>query len=423
MAPCNSPSVSRKSSHPWSRGLRAVLVPVLFLLVAVGHAQNRRELEKRRDALDKQIRTTNSLIGKAQQEQKATQHQLQLIQAQIGQRQELINTMTRELQRLDRDIQENQGSIQGLELDLEKLKAEYARMLQFAYTNRSSYDRLSYIFAASSFTQAFRRSRYLDQLAEQRRQQADLIIATRDDLGARANELQEQRSAKVRLMEAQMGERRKLAKDQASSKTTLTSLQQQEGRLKETLRKQEQQRAEVAAAIRKAIEEELRKKTPKASPGTKTNAGLAMTPEAKELSAEFEKNKGKLPWPVEKGVITGRFGPQPHPVLRDVQIDLAGVDISTEPGSRVRAIFRGEVSSVIVIPGGGKAVMVNHGGYWTVYTNLLEVSVSKGQKVDTKQVVGTVITENGESVAHIEIWKIAADGSLSKVDPAQWMSR
>ncbi len=426
---CRSTSGSPRNSRRWSDrpALRVPLLFVLALLCSTAlHAQNRKELEKKRDALDKQIKATSSLIGQAQKEQKATQQQLQLLEAQIGQRQELINTMNRELFKVDQEIQDTQEIIRALEADLDRLKEEYGRMLQYAYMNRSAFDRLSYIFAAESFTQAFRRSRYLEQLATQRRQQAELINDTKASMAEKATDLKARRDDKARLVGAEVDERRKLAKDQTDRRSTLTTLKQEEGRLRETLRKQEKQRTELAAAIRKAIEAEVRKSvTPKpATGGSKgTRVELALTPEAKELNADFEKNKGKLPWPVEKGVITGRFGRQPHPVLPGIEIDLAGIDISTEKGSTVRAVFRGEVSSIIVIPGGGKAVMISHGAYRTVYSNLQEASVTKGQKVDTKQVVGTLLTENGESTAHIEIWKISSDGQLSKVDPAQWIFR
>jgi murein DD-endopeptidase MepM/ murein hydrolase activator NlpD len=164
------------------------------------------------------------------------------------------------------------------------------------------------------------------------------------------------------------------------------------------------------------------KGTSKGTSGSTAKLEVTLTPEAKELNADFEKNKGKLPWPVEKGVITSRYGKQPHPVLPGIVIENNGIDITTEKGAGVRAVFRGEVSSVIVIPGAGKAVIVSHGAYRTVYSNLRDVSVVKGQKVETKQVVGTVLTDDNGSVAHIEIWKITSEG-LVKVDPALWIYR
>ncbi len=424
-----SASVFRRSSRRWNE-LRALLLLLFLPLLLAAHAQSRKELEKKRDALDKQIKATSTLIAAGEKEQKNTQRQLELLQAQIQQRQELISTMNSEVFRVDKEIAENEDLVNSMEGDLLKLKDEYARMAQYAYVNRSSYDRLSYIFAAESFQQAFRRSRYLEQLAEQRRQQAVLIRDTQISLSGKVSELKGRRTEKVSLLNEQLQEKKKLSTDKNSQESTLESLRKEENKLRETMRKQEKKRTDLAAQIRKAIEDEVRKsskpaKTGTASKPTKTGGKLEleMTPEARDLNADFEKNKGKLPWPVAKGTITGQFGRHPHPVLKGIEIDLAGIDITCEKGASVRAVFRGEVSSVIVIPGAGKAVVVSHGAYRTVYTNLREVTVSKGQKVDTKATVGVVMTDEDGSTAHLEIWKITAGGDLVKVDPSAWIYR
>jgi septal ring factor EnvC (AmiA/AmiB activator) len=234
-------------------------------------------------------------------------------------------------------------------------------------------------------------------------------------------ELRAQREEKNRLVEQQQAERQKLSSDRSGQQSALSSLKKEEGRLRETQKKQERQRKDIDAAIRKAIEDALKPKA--GTTAAKTGKlDITLTPEAKELNADFEKNKGKLPWPVEKGVITSKFGKQNHPVLPGIIIENNGVDITTEKGASVRAVFRGEVSSVIVIPGAGKAVILSHGAYRSVYSNLRDVSVTKGQKVETKQAVGTVITDEDGSKAHLEIWKITAEG-LVKVDPGPWLFR
>ncbi len=415
----------RRSSSPWSKLLTLVLL--VGFCTAPAAAQSRKELERKRDALDAQIKETSSLIDKARSQQRSTEQQVQLLDAQIRQRQELINTMNSELFRVDQDIQNGRDSTRLLEADLEKLKDEYARMVQFAFMNRSAYDRLSYFFAAESFAQAFRRSRYLDQLAQQRRQQAVLITGARTALGNKLNDLEARKAEKSRLLDKQVVETRKLNDDRSGQQAALTGLRKQEGQLRQTLTKQERQRQELARAIRKAIEAEVaksRKPSSKpAAPGKAPAMEFTMTPEAKELNADFEKNKGQLPWPVEKGTITSSFGKQAHPVLKGIMIENNGLDIGCLPGAPVRAIFRGEVSSVIVIPGAGKAVMVSHGAYRTVYSNLRDVAVNKGDRVETKQQVGTVMTEDGASTAHIEIWKIGSDGQLQNVDPAAWLQQ
>lgn len=402
---------------------RVALLFMLALLTSGLYAQTKKELEKKRAALDKQIKTTTALIEQAKKEQRVTQEQLQLLESQIQAREQLINAMSGELRKVDQRIVEDLELVASLKQDMVKLKEEYARMLQFAYRNRSAYDRMSYLFAATSFQQAYRRSRYLAQIAEQRKRQAALIEETRTTIDERLAGLQVQREEKSKLMGEQQAERQKLNHDRSGQQSALSNLKKEEGRLRETQRKQETQRRELDAAIRKAIEAELKPKPkPGAKPGTPAKLDISLTPEAKELNTDFEKNKGKLPWPVEKGVITSRFGKQPHPVLPGIVIENNGIDITTEKNAPVRALFRGEVSSVIVIPGAGKAVIVSHGIYRTVYSNLREVSVAKGQKVDTKQTVGTVLTDDNGSVAHVELWKITADG-LVKVDPGPWLFR
>jgi septal ring factor EnvC (AmiA/AmiB activator) len=402
---------------------RLIALLPLLLASALLFGQSRKELEKRRDALDKQIRTTTSLIEQARREQRVTQEQLALLESQIAARNQLIRAMDGELRRTDQRIREDEEMIASLQGDLAQLRQEYARMLQFAYRNRSAYDRLSYLFAASSFQQAYKRSRYLNQLAEQRRRQAALIAETQANIDARLGTLKQEREVKAVLMGEQVQEKRKLDTDRAGQQQALTALKKEENRLRETQRKQENQRRELEAAIRKAIEDAVKPKSGTTAPsGKPAKLDISLTPEARELNSDFEKNKGKLPWPVEKGVITGRYGRQPHPVLKGIMIDNNGVDIATERGASVRALFRGEVSSVIILPGAGKAVIVSHGAYRTVYSNLASASVAKGQKVDTKQALGTVITDENGSVAHIEVWKITADG-LVNVDPALWLYR
>ena len=398
-----------------------MLLPLLLLL-ASANGQSKKELEKKRDALDKQIRTTTALIEQARKEQRVTQEQLNLLESQIVARAQLIRTMDGELRQVDQRIVEDEELVASLSGDLDRLRTDYAHMIRFAYRNRSAYDRLSYLFAASSFQQAYKRSRYLNQIAEQRTRQAALIQETQVTIDARIAGLKQQREEKNRLMGEQVDEKRKLDGDRTGQQSALNTLKKEEGRLRETQKKQEKQRKELEAAIRKAIAEALKPPKPKAgaAPTKPGKLELSLTPEARELNADFEKNKGKLPWPVEKGVITSRFGKQAHPVLSGIVIDNNGIDITTEKGANVRALFRGEVSSVIVLPGAGKAVIISHGAYRTVYSNLGSVSVSKGQKVDTKQQIGTVLTGDDGAVAHIEVWKITADG-LVNVDPAAWI--
>lgn len=410
---------------------------LIWLGLLGGHAsaQSRKELERKRDQLDQQIKATSALIAAGEKEQKSTQRQLELLQAQIRQREELIGTMNSEVFRVDQEIASNEELVRALQNDLKQLKEAYGRMVQYAYMNRNACDRLSYVFAAESFSQAFRRSRYLDQLAEQRRQQAALIAETGNSLSTRVEELKGRRQEKVSLLSEQLQEKKRLSTDKDQQQRTLTTLQREENKLRETLRKQEKKKRDLAAQIRRAIEEEIRASSGSAKGGTAAKGGRpagagsgarsapALTPEARELNAEFEKNKGRLPWPVARGTITGSFGKHPHPVLKGITVENNGIDISCEKGASVRAMFKGEVSSVIVIPGAGKAVIISHGAYRSVYSNLREVAVAKGQVVSTKEAIGTVMTDEDGSTAHVEIWRITPEGELVKSDPGAWIYR
>lgn len=412
--------IHRTQTSGLGRSFRSVIgICIMLLSTLPANGQGRKDLEKKREALDKQIRTTTALIEQARKEQRTTQEHLDLLESRIQARAQLIRTMGGEVRRMEQHIQEDEEMVRSLNEDLETLKEEYGRMLQFAYRNRSTYDRMSYIFAANSFQQAWKRGRYLDQIAQQRTRQAQLIAETRQQIEERLAGLRSQRASKVSLMEEQQSERQRLDSDRSGQISALSELKKEESRLRETQKKQEKQRKQLDDAIRKAIEAELKPK-PGAAKGGKLD--ITLTPEARELNSDFEKNKGKLPWPVEKGVITSGFGKQDHPVLPGIVIDNNGVDITTEKGSSVRALFRGEVTSVLVMPGAGKAVIISHGAYRSVYSNLRDVTVTKGQKVDTKQTIGTVLTDETGSKAHLELWKVTADG-LVKVDPALWLYR
>lgn len=395
-----------------------MLLCACALLASEVRAQSRKDLEEKRAQLDRQLRTTNTLLEQARKEQKSTQQQVALLNARITQRQELISTVSSEVRRAEERISENEAVLASLQGDLERLKEDYARMVRSAYQNRNAYDRLSYLFAAESFAQAFKRSRYLAQLAEYRQRQAVLIAQTQESIANKLDELKGVHQEKARLLDEQEAEKQRLVEDRSGQQSTLDGLKKEEARLRETARKQEKQKREIDSAFRRAIENEL-KAQQRSGTGAK-GAGLTLTPEARELGADLEKNKGKLPWPVERGVITSSFGKQAHPVLKGITIENNGVDITTEKNATVRAVFRGEVSNVIVIPGAGKAVIVSHGAYRTVYSNLRDVSVSKGQKVDTKQAIGTVMTTDNGNVTHLEVWKITSEG-MTKADPALWL--
>lgn len=379
-------------------------------------AQTKAELQAQRDKLVQEMELTNRLLSDAQKATKSTAAELTLLKEQIKLREQIIRSIRNEMGLLERDISANEKEIDIQTEKLEKLKEEYAKLIYSAYKNSNQEDKLLYIFASEDFYQAWKRLRHLKDLARFREGQADIIEETKTELDARNESLKAQRTEKASLLEVQRKEQSRLDASRRETEATLAELQQDEKGLKAKLKKQQDEQRRLSKAIERIIAEEIRK-------SKKENKGTyALSPEEELNSQYFAKNKGKLPWPVERGLITGRFGSQPHPILPGITIENNGIDISTEAASFARAIFEGEISGVIEIPGAGLAVMIKHGAYRTVYSNLKEALVTKGQRVDTKQSLGVLMTDEGASTSHLEIWQVTGDG-MKKLDPSSWIAR
>jgi septal ring factor EnvC (AmiA/AmiB activator) len=278
------------------------------------------------------------------------------------------------------------------------------------------------VFSSQSYNQAFKRLRYLQEYSQFRQKQVDEIKMVEQKLSDQLLALKRQKvlltvakNEKSQSLESSQIEVSILDGEQSSQKSLLSKLRKKEKQLKKELQSKQQLAKSLDKKIRKIIEEEIRLAKAKAS---KESDVLAMTPEEQQLADNFTTNKGKLPWPVERGVIIERFGVQAHPVLKGIETFNNGVKITTEEEALVRAIFDGTVSRIIDIPGAGKAVIVSHGDYFSVYSNLLEVSVKRGQEVFLKEKIGTVLTKTAtkETITELQIWK----GS-EKMDPSSWL--
>jgi len=391
---------------------------LLLLCTATLNAQEKAELQKERDRISEEISLTSKLLKETRDNRNKVEAELSLLTRKIGLREDLIKSLQREIAQYNARIKQNKAEITKLENELKALKDNYAKMIQFAQRNNRAEDRLMFIFASKDFYQATSRIKHLQQIARFRQNQAKEILATQAQLNELNLGLLAVINEKDELLQNEENVRKELAEDVSAQKSAVTSLQQEEKTLLKKLKEQEKQREKLNKEIQKIIEAEIRA-------SKKDNAGVfALTPEAAALSANFESNKGKLPWPVERGVITAKFGQNPHPVLAGIMVPNNGIDIATSNSAAIRAIFQGTISAVFSIPGAGQNVIINHGGYRTVYSNLKEVTVSKGQKVESKQSLGTVLTDesSGKTEAHLEIWKVS-EGGTTKQDPALWIYR
>jgi septal ring factor EnvC (AmiA/AmiB activator) len=307
-------------------------------------------------------------------------------------------------------------------------------MLLFAQKNQTKYDKLLFILSAGSFNQAYNRFVYLRHYSEYRKRQAELIEWIRDLIQKKVSKLQLQKAEKEILLQSKKQEADKLNKERKQQGQYLTTLQKKQQEFEKKLKEQQKIEAQLNREIQRIIDEEIRKAREREkekerqaaaagnkSTGKSTGSGkYEMTPEEKLASDKFEQNRRRLPWPVERGVITDRFGVHEHPVMKNIQVKNDGVDISTAEGVKARAVFAGEVSRVFMVSGGNMAVIIRHGKYLTVYSNLTNVLVKQGDKVATKQIIGTIGTDEEESKT---VLKFQIRREMDKLDPEDWIAR
>lgn len=371
-------------------------------------------MEKKRKEQEKEIALTKRILSQTTQEKKKSLTQLRVLNKQIQMREALIGTVSTEIKSIDVQISDNEAQITRLTEELEKQKREYAEMIYTAYKNRNSYNILVFYLSSSSFNQAVKRVKYVQQIGEYRAAQLALIQETRTAITHTLTELKTIRGDKTDLLSLKEKEKSNLVVDKEEENEIVKTLQQKEKELRQQLAQKEKAMKALDAEIKRVIEAEIKK----SNPTNKGKTDMTLTPEAQKLSSSFNSNKSRLPWPVEKGFIVRDFGEHAHPTLPGIKTVNNGIDIATTDGAQARSVFEGEVRAIFSVPGMQKAVMINHGEFFTVYTHLETVSVKKGDKVTTKQSIGSIYKdlEDNKTILHFELWK----GS-TKLDPETWI--
>jgi septal ring factor EnvC (AmiA/AmiB activator) len=391
----------------------SVLIYIFVFLHGVNNAQSISDLrEKKNDALQ-QIQYTTRLLNESQKEEQTSLSKLRLLNVKINQRNTLVSNIEKEVDIFQKTMENNSLIIEILTEDIKRIKEEYARLIKVAYQNKNVNDKVIFLLSAENFNQAHRRFNYLKRYANYRKQQAETIETIQEELNEKIIHLEKQKQIKQELLQQALQETNQLASEKRQQNQTLSQLQQEQQSLKQKLNQQRRIEQQLEREIQRIIEEEARKNQQTGEPG------FALTPEQKLVGNNFEQNKQRLPWPLERGIITERFGLHIHPVLKNVQIRNNGINIATEIGAKVRAVFNGEVSRVFGISGGNTAVIIRHGNYLSVYSNLKEVIVKQGDKVTTKQNIGTVYTDyqdSNKSILKFQIWK----GNV-KLNPEDWI--
>ncbi|QGY44222.1 peptidoglycan DD-metalloendopeptidase family protein [Maribellus comscasis] len=386
---------------------------VLFFVHTVCYAQSLSDLQKKKEEAAAEIEYTTKLLNEAEKSEKTSLNQLRLLNNQIHQRNIVINNTREEINVYQEFIDNNTLVVKMLDEDIQKLKEEYAEMIRSAYRNKNANDNVMFLLSAEDFNQAYRRYLYLKQYTSQRKTQAETINSVQEVLTESSKKLAEQKVTRQQLIGETREETQKLTTEKQQQNQELQKLQKQQRSLRQKLNQQRRVEQQLEDEIQRIIEEEARKNTDAGAPA------FALAPEQKLVGDNFEQNKRLLPWPVERGVITEHFGIHSHPILKNVQIRNNGINIATETGSKVRAIFNGEVTRVFGITGGNTAVIIRHGNYLTVYSNLREVVVKKGDMVATKQIIGTVFTDledGNKSILKFQIWR-----ENQKLNPEEWI--
>jgi septal ring factor EnvC (AmiA/AmiB activator) len=412
-----------RSSIKGSRSFAFFIVFACLMLSGTldsfGQKQTKRDLENKKKQIQKEIDYTNQLLAETKKNKKRSLTELVALNKKISQREALIANINSQIYLLDKEIKENNKSIKILQNDLTKLKAEYAKMIYYAYKNQDGYNRLVFIFASEDFEQAYMRLKYLQQYSDFRHRQAEKITHTKKSLNEKVQDLEAKKSDKRVLLTGEEAEKQNLASEKGEKEQVFSQLQAQESKLKKDLEKKKKDAKNLQQAIQRAIEKELEKAQKAAATQNKPKPQkIVLTPESQLLSNSFASNKAKLPWPVAKGIISEHFGTHPHPLMPNIEINNNGVDITTNTGALARAVFDGEVTAVGNMPGAGEFVLIRHGEYLTIYANLKDVYVKTGDKVTTKQNLGSILynDEENKTVLQFQIWK----GQI-KVDPENWI--
>lgn len=388
-----------------------ILLTVLFGLLLIYPVQaqdSKKKLEQQKAKIEEEIQYTNKLLDQTKKSKQVTLEQLVMINKQINKREELIGSISYEIVKLDKQINNTADTIKQLNETIQKLQKEYARMIYFAQKNQSSYSRLMFIFSAKDFNQAYQRTKYFQQYSSYRQNQVRVIKESQEELNKKSALLEVQRKEALQLKKMEESEKQKLSKAKAVQDQAVQKLSKQEKELLKKIRDNEK----AARRLQKAIEDLIAAELEKARKAAK-KTGIAPTPENKfaltpaemQLSSNFASNRGRLPWPTERGVISTTYGEHAHPVLKGIKTKNNGVDIATEKGHIARSIFDGEVTSTMTLPNYHNVVIIRHGEYLTVYSNLDQLYVKKGDKVKIKERIGVIHTDdNGKTTMHFELW-------------------
>ena len=384
--------------------------------VAQTTSSRQKALEEQRIRLKNEIQQINTLLFSSKKTRKNVVTEVEDLQVKLSVREELIRVTNAQVNYLTRKINLNERTISEQRKELEVLREDYAKMIQNAYASKSLQNRLMFLFSSENFQQAYKRIQYLKQYTRYRRKQG-IAIAEKTQLLQQLNTtLLEEKEKKQQLVQENKAVQEQLRKERNEQQGLIKRLRQKERSLALQISKKEQEARAIDKEIDRLIKEAIAASNRAA--GKKGEKTFELTPEAKLLAANFEANKGRLPWPLEKGVVVQRFGKQQHPVVKTTTIQSNGVTIATSPSSTVRVVFDGEVMSVVSFKGSNPSVLIRHGNYITVYKNLGKLYVKKGDKLKAKDPIGDVFTNQQTGKTEIQF---SIFNNIKVLNPQGWL--
>ena len=387
---------------------------VLLCSNSIFSQNNRKQLEKQKEAIQKELKEINALLFKNKKQKASTFTDIENINYKIQRKQEVIKLTNRQINLLNIELEKNKNQQVDLSKRLKEVKAAYKEMILRSYKSKSGKNKLMFVLSSESFFQAFKRTQYIKQYAAFRRNQANKIVTISDELKLINDELIERKKLKETLLTNNRLTQKSLEKEKNQANEIAFKLKSQEKKYKKNILAKQKESLKIDKQIDKLIREAIA-----ASNKTKTKSNsFNLPPEAIALAKNFELNKGKLPWPVSRGVVIQRFGTQPHPVVKTAKIKSNGIVIATEKSAKVKTVFKGQVLSVLKFRGSNPTILIQHGNYITAYKNLSKVFVSKGDVIESGQVIGEVFTNktNSQSTIQFSIFK-----KTTPLNPLFWI--
>ena len=402
--------------------IRKLCMAFFILFVTLGLAQKnsarQKTLEKQKKLLQAEIKQINTLLFNNSNREKSILSQVEDLNVKISVRTELVKVNNQQANLLTQQINVNQRDITNLRKELEELKKDYAEMIQKSYKSKSSQNRLMFLFSSEDFLQAYKRIQYMKQYTNFRKKQGEVITEKTKTLQSLNKALFEQKAQKEALVMENRKAQKELQQERRSQQRLIRGLKSKSRSLAIEIKQKQRKADEIDKVIERLIREAIAASN-KASGKSVKNA-FALTPESKLLAANFVANKGKLPWPVEKGIVIQRYGTQPHPVVKTTMIKSNGVTIATTPKSEARAVFEGEVMTILSFKGSNPTILIKHGNYITTYKNMGKVYVKKGDKVNAKQPIGEIFThpQTGKTTLQFSVFN-----ALKPQNPKSWIYR